>query len=224
MMTMRTSALTDTVHMLNRDGTAALCRVNLTPYTFTEYHGVPAQAVYQLDGRDLQRSSSFRRPNCLACARKLAKLLAEAHDLVPAEELDYQRRRHENNPATPQTYDEITTALTEHAAALDAKLPQVVINTHQELAEHLEKTGIRWSAAGGMYTAWNTPAVVTIDLPTSQLGGQHIGGAIVACTSTDGQPRTLGLGGFSAPTLGAFFSLARAAIDLAGLLPDHVTA
>jgi hypothetical protein len=76
-----------THHAINRDGTAALCRANLKPRTFPNYdadgkiegHWV---ALHEVPGDPFERSCDRNRVNCLACARKLAKILDAAYPVA----------------------------------------------------------------------------------------------------------------------------------------------
>lgn len=76
-----------TFHAINRDGTAALCRANLTPRTWPTTSSTTGYAValYRLPGDPFSRSCSRERVNCLACQRKLAKITAEAFDAAALE-------------------------------------------------------------------------------------------------------------------------------------------
>lgn len=72
-------------HALNREGTAAVCRKNITPYTWTTRFGTQ-RATYEVHGEALRRSTHAHRVTCLGCQRRLAKITAEAFDAATAED------------------------------------------------------------------------------------------------------------------------------------------
>jgi hypothetical protein len=76
-----------TFHVLNRAGTAALCRSNLTPRTFPKYDAdgkvtEHTTALYRMPGDSFTRSCNQQRANCLACQNKLAKEIDAAWTLA----------------------------------------------------------------------------------------------------------------------------------------------
>lgn len=85
MLTMISNPQSHTHHLLNRDGTAALCRKNITPYTWTTQYGTH-RATYEVHGEALRRSTHTHRVTCLGCQRKLAKLTAEAFDAAAVQD------------------------------------------------------------------------------------------------------------------------------------------
>jgi hypothetical protein len=94
MLTMIANPETNTHHVLNREGAAALCRKNITPYSWTTPHAGTQRATYEVHGEALRRSTHAHRVTCLPCQRKLAKLTADAfgpavaHDAARTAELN----------------------------------------------------------------------------------------------------------------------------------------
>ena len=81
-LTMKTSPHTDTHHALDRSGTHALCRSNLTPHTWLTRGDsdemVERSAIYRQSGDTFKRSCSRSRVNCRGCQRKLEQELVYA--------------------------------------------------------------------------------------------------------------------------------------------------
>lgn len=73
-------------HALNREGTAALCRKNITPYTWTTLRNTTESATYEVHGEPFRRSTHAHRVTCLACQRKLTKITAEAFGAAGADQ------------------------------------------------------------------------------------------------------------------------------------------
>jgi len=104
MLTMISSPQAQAHHLLNRDGTAALCRKNITPYTWTTARTTTSRtttmrATYEVHGEALRRSTHTHRVTCLACQRKLTKITAEAFDAATAEDPS-----HTGRTATPAAF------------------------------------------------------------------------------------------------------------------------
>lgn len=87
-LTIKTSPHTDTHHALDRSGTRALCRSNLTPHTWLTRGDsdemVERSAIYRQSGDTFKRSCSRSRVNCLGCQRKLAQELVYAVETAKA--------------------------------------------------------------------------------------------------------------------------------------------
>lgn len=91
MITLDANGAGRTFHATNREGTAALCRSNITPHSWVvrdSYTGSVTRsfALFPLSGDSFKRSCDYRRVNCLSCQRKLVKLTGEAFDAATRED------------------------------------------------------------------------------------------------------------------------------------------
>lgn len=123
-------------HALNREGTAALCRKNITPYTWTTLRNTTESATYEVHGEPFRRSTHAHRVTCLGCQRKLTRITAEAFDAATAEDIEIScfARLHATPPAMgPEAFDQLHA---DHPAPV-ASAPKSPFPVGSHVAAHL---------------------------------------------------------------------------------------
>lgn len=207
-LTMKTSAHTDTHHALDRSGTHALCRSNLSPYTWKVGQWAPDQqersAIYRQSGDTFTRSCSRSRVNCLACQRKLAKELAYAME-------------------TANTWQAVLLGMAERAnrPIVATTVGSVTVTWDMLLAGYMEQVGREYALtdlgkrAAGMTPAPELPQVHDI---VSKIDGQEYRASSVAHVETS----ELAPGDMILAEVGGVLDFTRVTEVEKGWIPAHV--